>query len=52
MTLFRHLLSILLLPFTVTVVIPALLVRGAGGVRPGWDLAQPWQTLAIVAGAV
>lgn len=52
MSVLRHLSSILLLPFTMTVVIPALLVRGAGGVRPGWALAQPGQTLAIAAGAV
>jgi protein-S-isoprenylcysteine O-methyltransferase Ste14 len=50
MPILRHLLSILLLPFTVTVVVPAWLVRGAGGVRPGWRFAEPWRALAIAAG--
>lgn len=50
MPVWRHLLSILLLPFTVTAVVPAWLVRGAGGVRPGWHLALPWRAVALAAG--
>jgi protein-S-isoprenylcysteine O-methyltransferase Ste14 len=44
----RHLLSILILPFTMTVVVPALLVNA--GVRRGWHLPQPWAALAVAGG--
>ncbi len=52
MQLLRHLLSILLLPFTVTAVVPAWLISRAGGVRLGWRLPGAGATLAIAAGAL
>ncbi|HEX6747562.1 MAG TPA: isoprenylcysteine carboxylmethyltransferase family protein [Longimicrobium sp.] len=52
MQLLRHLLSILLLPFTVTVIVPAWLVRSAGGVRLGWRLPGAGTGLAVAAGVL
>jgi protein-S-isoprenylcysteine O-methyltransferase Ste14 len=46
----RHLLSVLLLPFTATVVIPGLLVIRAGGVHPGFGLFFPPALLFMVIG--
>jgi protein-S-isoprenylcysteine O-methyltransferase Ste14 len=46
----RHLLSVLLLPFTATVVVPALLVVRDGGVRPGFGLFFPPVLLFLVIG--
>ncbi|HEX8242501.1 MAG TPA: isoprenylcysteine carboxylmethyltransferase family protein [Longimicrobium sp.] len=48
----RHLLSILILPFTVTVIVPAWLASNARGVRPGGDLPQPWAALAVAGGVL
>ncbi|HEX8906943.1 MAG TPA: isoprenylcysteine carboxylmethyltransferase family protein [Longimicrobiaceae bacterium] len=48
----RHLLSILVLPFTVTVVVPRWLIARADGVLLGWDLPQPWLTVIVAAGVV
>jgi len=47
---FRHLLSVLILPFMATVVIPGLLVIRAGGVRPGFGLPFPAAPLFLVVG--
>jgi protein-S-isoprenylcysteine O-methyltransferase Ste14 len=46
----RHLLSVLLLPFTATVVVPALLATRAGGVRPGFALPFPASLLVLALG--
>lgn len=41
MPILRHLLSILLLPFTVTVIVPAALLRSDTGATLRWDGAGP-----------
>ena len=52
MQLLRHLLSIFLLPFTVTVLVPAWLVRSAGGARLGWRLPGAGRAIVVAAGAL
>ena len=41
MKLMRHLLAIGLLPFVVTVVIPAYMIRASSTLNTGWDLPSP-----------
>lgn len=41
MSICRHIRAIALLPFTVTVVIPGLIVCFAGATYIGWDLSAP-----------
>lgn len=50
MTLLRHLLSIALLPATVTVIIPAYVITSSGKIRPGWGLSLPWEILPLLLG--
>lgn len=46
----RHIRSILLLPFTVTILIPTLILAQSGAVNLGWALPMPWQLALISAG--
>jgi protein-S-isoprenylcysteine O-methyltransferase Ste14 len=50
MTLLRHLLSIALLPATVTVIIPAYVITSSGKIRPDWGLNLPWEILPLLLG--
>jgi protein-S-isoprenylcysteine O-methyltransferase Ste14 len=50
MTLLRHLLSIALLPATVTVIIPAYVIKSSVKIRPGWGLNLPWEILPLLLG--
>jgi protein-S-isoprenylcysteine O-methyltransferase Ste14 len=51
MTLLRHLLSITLLPATVTLIIPIRIITTTGSIRPGWGLNFPWQILPMLLGS-
>ena len=46
----RQIRSILLLPFAVTVVVPAIILARARAPRLGWDLPAPWRILPLGAG--
>ena len=48
----RQIRSILLLPFTVTIVVPTLILARARAARLGWGLPAPWQLLPLGAGAL
>ena len=50
MTLLRHLLSILLLPFVMTVVVPRWLLRGWTGVDTRWPVGTALETTGRVLG--
>ena len=50
MPLWRHLLSILALPFSVIVVVPAYLVRRGAEIEPGWSLLDFAAWVPAVAG--
>lgn len=47
---FRHLVAILILPFTVTILIPTLVIKLTRTFNPGWALAFPVNLLPIAAG--
>jgi len=46
----RHIRSILLLPFTVTILVPLLLLASTGSFAFGWGLPMPWLLAPICAG--
>jgi protein-S-isoprenylcysteine O-methyltransferase Ste14 len=46
----RHIRSILLLPFTVTILIPTLLLASSRSLAVGWALPMPWRLALIVVG--
>ena len=46
----RHIRSILLLPFTVTIIVPTLLIVSSRSRAFGWALPAPWQLVLITAG--
>jgi protein-S-isoprenylcysteine O-methyltransferase Ste14 len=46
----RHILSILILPFSVTIIVPLILLLPTGLFAPGWALAMPWQLIPIGVG--
>jgi len=48
--LLRHLLAIGLLPFVVTVVIPAYMIRASSTLNTGWDLPSPLSLLPPLLG--
>lgn len=48
MSIWRHIRAIALLPFTVTVVIPGLIVYFAGATHIGWDLPAPLRFLPFL----
>jgi protein-S-isoprenylcysteine O-methyltransferase Ste14 len=50
--LLRHLLAIGLLPFVVTVVIPAYMIRTSTTLNAGWDLPSPLGLLPTLLGSV
>jgi protein-S-isoprenylcysteine O-methyltransferase Ste14 len=50
--LLRHLLAIGLLPFVVTVVIPAYIIRASSMPNVGWDLSSPLGLLPTLLGCV
>jgi protein-S-isoprenylcysteine O-methyltransferase Ste14 len=50
MRLLRHLLSIALLPTTVTVIIPTYIIKANGKTHPGWGLNLPWEIFPLLLG--
>jgi protein-S-isoprenylcysteine O-methyltransferase Ste14 len=46
----RQIISILLLPGTVTLLVPAILLRQTRQLHTGWELASPWSILPVLAG--
>jgi protein-S-isoprenylcysteine O-methyltransferase Ste14 len=46
----RHLRSILLLPVTVTLVVPGLLLLSTRSIQIGWGLPSAWQLLPLIGG--
>ena len=50
MRLLRHLLSIALLPATVTLIIPARIITTTRKIHPGWGLSLPWEILPLLLG--
>ena len=52
MRLLRHLLAIGLLPFVVTVVVPASIIRTSTTLNAGWDLPSPLGLLPTLLGSV
>jgi protein-S-isoprenylcysteine O-methyltransferase Ste14 len=48
----RHLRSILLLPVTVTLFIPTIILVRSRAWRLGWGLSQLWQLLLVISGAL
>lgn len=51
MSAWRHLRAILLLPGTVAVVVPAVLLAWTGAGRPGWGWRGPWSVIPLLLGA-
>ena len=52
MRLLRHLLAIGLLPFVVTVAVPAYIIRASSTLNAGWDLPSPLGLLPTLLGCV
>jgi protein-S-isoprenylcysteine O-methyltransferase Ste14 len=50
MEVWKHVRAIVVLPFVVTVVIPAVLLCVSGYTFPGWTLPKPWSLLNLVVG--
>lgn len=50
MSALKHLRAILLLPFTVTLIVPALLAWLSDGLRAGWGLQPPLNLLPVALG--
>ena len=51
MSVWRHVRAAVLLPGTVTIVIPAIIVA-TSGTSVGWELDGPWSALLVLAGAI
>ena len=47
----NHLLSILALPFTVTIIIPAIILSASKSIAIGWGLSAPMNLLPLIVGA-
>lgn len=52
MMIVRHLVAILLLPFTVTIVIPVVIVSSSGITSGGWSLPSPLNLVPTIAGVL
>lgn len=48
----RHGIAIMALPFTVAVIVPAIILARSGNLQPSWTLARPMNMIAVIVGAL